>query len=146
MRISSFEPWAIVDLMHSDISGIPSRQVGNTIADGRTINWKPAVDVVEETDRFVIHADLPGVDPKDIEINMEKGVLSLSGERHKTEPVENAGVARIERASGRFDRKFNLPETADADAITARSGNGILEIGIPKLAEVQPRRITVEAA
>ncbi|MEQ9561481.1 MAG: Hsp20/alpha crystallin family protein, partial [Woeseiaceae bacterium] len=88
----------------------------------------------------------PGVDPKSITINMENGALSLSGERH-TEKNENAnGLHRIERTSGRFYRRFSLPESADADNITAKSSNGILEVVIPKKQIVQARRITVEAA
>ena len=81
-----------------------------------------------------------------VDTTFEDGVLTISGER-KTEKHEDAeGVRRFERVSGRFYRRFTLPETADAESIAARSANGILEVSIPKLPEVQPRRITVEAA
>ena len=93
-----------------------------------------------------MRADLPGVKPEDIEVNMENGVLTVSGERQREERSDYDGVARVERVSGRFVRRFTLPETADADAIKATSRDGILEISIPKQAVVQPRRITVEAA
>ena len=77
---------------------------------------------------------------------MEDGVLTISGERHTEKHEEAEGMKRFERVSGRFYRRFTLPETADADGIAARSANGILEVTIPKQPEVQPRRITVEAA
>lgn len=130
MSLVHFEPWTIVDRI-------------NKFSEP---NWVPAVDVFEEKDRFVVRADVPGVNPKDIEVNMEKGVLSISGERSSEDRSNVDGVSRYERAAGRFLRRFTLPETADADAIKARSANGILEISIPKQAAVQPRRITVEAA
>ena len=77
---------------------------------------------------------------------MDAGVLTVSGVRHAEERGENTDVQRSERATGRFLRRFTLPETADAESITAKSSNGILEVVIPKLPEVQARRITVEAA
>ncbi|MDH5456759.1 MAG: Hsp20 family protein, partial [Gammaproteobacteria bacterium] len=74
------------------------------------------------------------------------GVLSVSGQRHAIAPEDDSGVQRIERATGRFLRRFTLPETANADGIAAKCANGILEVSIPKMPEVQARRITVEAA
>ena len=96
--------------------------------------------------RFLLRADVPGVAPADIDISMENGVLTVSGERRTEKHEEAEGVRRFERVSGRFYRRFTLPETADADGIVAKSANGILEVSIPKQPEVQPRRITVEAA
>ena len=77
---------------------------------------------------------------------MDADVLSLSGERHSETSDEYEGLKRVERISGKFYRRFTLPETADAEGITAKSNNGILEITIPKQPEVLARRITVEAA
>ncbi len=109
-------------------------------------DWIPAVDIFEEKDRFVVRADIPGVDPADIDVNMDGGILSISGERHAEDRSDVDGVSRYERATGRFSRRFTLPEFADADGIKALSQNGILEISIPKQPEIQPRRITVKAA
>lgn len=130
MSLVRFEPWSLVDRVSRD----------------NHRSWVPAVDIFEERERFIVRADLPGVDPDDIEVNMENGVLTVSGERKNEERSEFEGVSRIERISGRFLRRFTLPDTADADAIKAKCRNGILEISIPKQAMVQPRRITVEAA
>jgi HSP20 family protein len=115
-------------------------------ADDSVADWVPAVDVVEEKDRYVLRADLPGVQPADIDLSMDAGTLSISGSREAAPMPENSGFQRLERANGRFFRRFSLPETADADSISARSDNGILEVSIPKQAVVQARRITVESA
>lgn len=106
-------------------------------------DWTPAVDVVEEQDRYVLHADVPGVDPKDIEITLEDGVLTLRGQREASNIEEAKGFRRIERSYGMFFRRFALPDTADAENITAQSKNGVLELVIPKQQKKQPRRITV---
>ena len=103
-------------------------------------------DIVEEKSRFLLRADVPGVSPGDIDVSMDAGVLTVSGERHADERSEDDGVRRTERSTGRFFRRFTLPDTADAESITARSQNGILEVAIPKLPAVQARRIAVEAA
>lgn len=115
--------------------------VRNTVVD-----WVPAVDIIAEKDRFVVRADIPGVNAENIDINMDGSVLTLSGERQAEDRSEVDGASRYERQTGRFLRRFTLPESADADGIKARSANGILEISIPKQPEVQARRITVEAA
>ncbi len=145
MNITRFEPWSLFNLVHRDLDRIAGRHgsddIGNSVAD-----WVPAVDIFEENERFVLKADLPGVRPDDIDVNMEDGVLSLSGERTHESSSETDGLKRVERASGKFYRRFSLPDTANAEEISARSANGILEISIPKTPQVQARRITVEAA
>ena len=112
-----------------------------------TSQWAPRVDISEETDRFVILADIPGVDPKNIEIHMENGVLTLRGERASEQrgEGENQGVkwTRVERQRGSFHRRFALPDTANPEGITATGRHGTLEIVIPKRPEVKPRRINV---
>jgi HSP20 family protein len=128
MNTARFEPWSFVDLLHRDLDRLP------------------AVDIVEEKSRFVLRADVPGVNPKDVDVSMDNGILSVSGQRLAIDPGEDAGVQRLERATGRFLRRFTLPETADAEAIAAKYANGILEVTIPKAPEIQARRITVEAA
>lgn len=146
MQLTRFEPWSFVDLLQRDLDRVSQARYGNEDTAGAVANWTPAVDIAEHKDRFVLHADVPGVDPADIEITMDNGVLTLAGERTSASASEENGFRRVERATGRFFRRFTLPDTADADNITAKSHNGILEISIPKLPEVRSRRITVEAA
>jgi HSP20 family protein len=146
MNIARFEPWTFVDLLHRDIDRLAQRRnlAGND--DNPVADWVPAVDIVEEKTRFVLRADVPGVNSEDIDVSMDNGVLSISGERLAIAPDDDTGVQRIERATGRFLRRFTLPEAADAEAIAAKCANGILEVTIPKAPEIHARRITVEAA
>jgi HSP20 family protein len=116
---------------------------GDTAAAG---TWLPAVDIREHDAQFVLHADLPGVDPASIEVQMDKGVLSIKGERRAPEPLEGQRLSRIERRHGAFERRFALPDSADAEGIVASSRDGVLEIRIPKRAEAAPRRIQVASA
>ncbi len=149
MNVTRFEPWSLMNLLHQDLDQIAGRRYGVASSDNNgtsVADWTPAVDIVEEKDRYVLRADVPGVKPEDIAVNMEAGILSVSGERHGESTEEAQGMRRVERVSGKFYRRFNLPETADADEISARSANGILEVVIPKQPEIVARRITVESA
>ena len=106
--------------------------------------WAPRVDIREEDHRFVILADVPGIDPATIDVSMDGNVLSIRGER-AGEGIESSGkYTRVERAHGRFDRRFVLPDSADAEGITAHGKHGVLEIVIPKRAQSAPRRITID--
>jgi HSP20 family protein len=108
-----------------------------------TSQWTPRVDIREESGRFVILADLPGVDPQEVEVLMDKGILSIKGERRSEATQQTDRYSRIERRYGMFHRRFALPDSADADGITANGRNGVLEISIPKRPETTPRRIQV---
>ena len=108
-------------------------------------SWSPKVDIHEEENAFVIYADIPGVDPKEIEIEMDNHVLSIKGER-KTQPLHKGKEDyRIERSSGKFLRQFTLPESVDVENITATNQHGVLKLQIPKTKENKNyRKITVE--
>jgi len=117
---------------------------GADASDAVARQWSPRVDIREEADRFVIFADIPGVDPKEIEVQMDKGILTLKGERAEGAPAEDQGYSRRERAWGAFHRRFALPDSADADGITASGRHGVLRIDIPKRPQATPRRIQVQ--
>lgn len=119
--------------------------LGDEGADIVTSDWTPAVDVKEENKRFLITADLPGVDPKDVEVTMHNGMLTLKGERIEEKKEEKEGYRRVERFSGSFYRRFMLPDTADPENIKARAKNGVLEIEIGKTKELQAKKIKVES-
>ena len=106
-------------------------------------HWVPSVDVVEEKDSYLLKADLPGVDRKDIEIHFEDGALTLKGERSDASESEHEGYKRIERSYGSFQRTFRMPENIDAENITAKNESGVLEIRIPKL-EKTHKKIEVQ--
>lgn len=148
MSIRSYEPWNLLDRFQEQLSqlGYANREIANSDHDQShvvTSHWRPAVDIKEEADRFVIMADLPGVDPSDIEITMENGVLSIKGERKSEIRDEKEGYKRVERVSGTFYRRFSLPDSADAERIEAKGKDGVLEVSLPKHEKVQPRRIAV---
>ncbi len=145
MSMISYEPWAALRTLRDDVNRALAGSYGSD--DGSNVvtsRWAPAVDIKEETDRFVIHADIPGVDPKDIEVTLEHGTLTIRGER-KLERKEGGddGYRRVERLHGTFYRRFSLPDTADPEKVQATGRNGVLEVVIPKQAAVQPKRIQV---
>ena len=91
-----------------------------------TSQWAPMVDIKEEADRFVIYADLPGIEPKDVEILMDKGILTIKGERKSESNEQTERYSRVERRYGSFHRRFALPDSADPDGISASGHNGVL--------------------
>ena len=109
-----------------------------------TSQWAPRVDIREEDKRFVILADVPGVDPAKIDVSMDKSILTIKGERVADSEDNGNKVTRQERIYGTFHRRFSLPESADAEGISAHGRYGVLEISIPKKPETTPRRITIK--
>jgi HSP20 family protein len=105
--------------------------------------WIPAMDLVEEKDSFVLHADLPGVAEKDVKVELEENVLSISGERVSEHRDRHEGFYRVERASGSFQRSLTLPEGIDPEAIDAHFENGVLTVRIPKPEQRKPRRVAI---
>ena len=104
--------------------------------------WAPPVDVAEEKDHILVKVEVPGVDEKDLRVNFEDGLLTISGQR-QFERKDDRNYHRIERTYGSFVRKFSLPRTVDANAITASYKNGVLEIEIPKKEESKPKQIQI---
>jgi HSP20 family protein len=143
MTVVRYEPWALVNRLQKDIDRLFSAPQTTATDTGA---WLPPVDIHEEENQFVLNVDLPGVDPKTVEITSDKGVLSIRGRREDARRETREGYRRVERINGEFQRRFSLPETADVQNIKAKSVNGVLEIAIPKLAQAQPVRISVEAA
>ncbi len=107
-------------------------------------NWNPSADVFEEDGQYVIKAELPGVDRKDIHVDVENGVLVLKGERTEDKELKEENYYRKERAYGNFQRSFALPEGVDTDAIKADYKDGVLKITVPKPEAKQTKKITVQ--
>ena len=108
-------------------------------------DWAPSVDIEEEEDRYVIKADLPGVDKKDIDVKLENGVISIRGEK-QTEKETGTGTKRhrTERFYGTFARSFTLPEAVKADKVDASYRDGVLSLAIPKTDQVKPKSIDIK--
>lgn len=141
MAIQRYRPLSLLDELQREMSSMFRMPAVESSFD--TEEWSPAVDIREDEEKFTIHADLPGVKSKDIEVTAENGVLTIKGEResHKEEDKDN--YRRVERFSGSFMRRFTLPERADLENISAKTRDGVLELTIPKSAEDKPRRIEV---
>ncbi|MEM1176432.1 MAG: Hsp20/alpha crystallin family protein [Pseudomonadota bacterium] len=136
MRLTRFEPFRFADALQADVQRREARRTA----------WQPAADIVEYADAYLVRLDVPGVSKDAIDIETDKGLLSISGERPAYDDGEDARLTRSERLAGKFVRRFTLPDSADVEQIRAQAREGILEVRIPKLAEVQPRKISVEAA
>jgi HSP20 family protein len=118
----------------------PTTGAGNG---GTLRRWVPAMDLVETADHFVLRADLPGMTQEDVKIELEDGVLTVSGERKAEHEDRQEGFYRVERAFGSFSRSLTLPKGVNPEGVTASFDNGVLEIRIPKPEESKPRRIEI---
>ncbi|MBS0569149.1 MAG: Hsp20/alpha crystallin family protein [Proteobacteria bacterium] len=146
MTIVRYAPWAQGNRFQAELKNVFDNFFGETDTDQSSVvtsQWAPRVDIREEDKRFVILADIPGVEPKDIEVSMDKGVLSIKGERKTEFKEDRANATRVERSYGSFHRRFALPDSADAEGISASGKHGVLEISIPKKPELAPRKIAV---
>ncbi|MGB7754680.1 MAG: Hsp20/alpha crystallin family protein [Salinisphaera sp.] len=163
MAIQRYQPSSLLQQFNDEINRM---FVGETdavpaVAGG---SWRPAIDIHETDQAYLIEAEVPGIEPKDIEITLRNGVLTMSGERVYRHDTVEAGESKgqtngpasgdshrpareparlVERRYGRFIRRFTLPDTADEEAIEARADNGVLKVTVPKKAQTQPRRIEV---
>ena len=107
-------------------------------------NYRPAVDIFEDGEAIHLAVDLPGIKREDIHVNVEKNLLTITGERVPAQNAENQNFHRVERAHGTFTRSFSLPETIDSGAIEAQLRDGVLNLRLTKRAEVKPRQIEVK--
>jgi HSP20 family protein len=146
MRLTRYEPFGVLNQLQREVNRMFDHTGGREENSALTASdWIPEVDVREEDGRFVIHADVPGVDCKDIEITLENDVLTIKGARTEEREETRNGYRHMERARGTFMRRFTLPNTADAAKVTAKSKDGVLEIVVPKEEKAQPRKITVQS-
>jgi HSP20 family protein len=114
--------------------------------DGALRNWTPAVDIFENDNNIVLKAELPGVDPKDVEVRVEDSTLYLKGERKFEKEVREDNYHRIERSYGSFARTFALPGTIDSDKVQAEYKDGLLTLTIPKREEAKPKTIKINVS
>ncbi len=138
MTLIRHQPWFFINRWHPDFDRLFGESLGGPTDDTA---WTPSVDAHEESDRFLLSADMPGVEAKDIEVSAEDGVLTIRAERLMSARAD--GVENVRSVSGTFLRRITLPVAAQAEAIKARYANGVLEIDIPKQARVETKRIPV---
>lgn len=114
---------------------------------GRARVWMPAMDVAERADAYVVHLELPGVDPQQVEVSFEQNVLMVKGTKPSAYDMSAEGELRVysnERVHGAFERSVRLPEFVDSERIEAGFQNGLLTVVVPKAQAAQPRRIEVK--
>lgn len=150
MSLVRYEPWGMINQLHGQLSRLFDHELqrefsGADPSSAATADWIPPADIYEYADRFVLKLDVPGVDAAAIDITLDQGVLSVTGERSKEILAKEVERSRVERPHGRFHRRFTLPDTVDASAVSATSRNGIVEVTIPKQVKAQPRRIEIAA-
>jgi HSP20 family protein len=145
MALVRYEPWNLVSQLQGEINRAVRDWSGAGETSSATADWVPAVDVDEYEDRFELFVDVPGVAANDVEITLDSGVLSLSGERKVEHATGQLTRHRRERGYGKFYRRFILPDTVNADEVKASERNGVLAITIPKKAAAQPRKIEIAA-
>jgi HSP20 family protein len=122
----------------------PFFSIGRMADDDSLGMWNPAVDLYEKDDHFVIKAELPGVDRKDIRIDLKDRVLTVSGNRTQEQEVKEENYYRKERSYGKFQRAFRLPTDVDSDKIKAEFKDGVLQVEVPKPHEIKAKTVTIQ--
>lgn len=145
MTLMRYQPWGLIGQIQDEMNKIFEQRLGNDTSDVATSAWKPHVDIKELPEAFVVLADLPGVEPEKIKVSLEKGVLTIEGEREMEKRIEEDNFSRVERFSGKFHRQFTMPDNIDPDHIKAKSKHGVLELMIPKVEKGQSKLIEVES-
>jgi len=135
-----FDPWRELDRMNWDLG----RLFGDASGLDRPASWSPRVDVRENKDSLVVQAELPGISKEDVQVEVNDGVLTISGKTASRKDVTEESVHRIERQYGEFMRSFNLPSNVDSGKVSASMKDGILELTIPKKETSKPRAIEVK--
>jgi HSP20 family protein len=137
MSLTHFDPLASVRLFEDAFTRMVNEPRANR-------PWSPAVDIYETENELVLKADVPDVDPKDIDVRVENQTLTVSGERKFDQEHTGTGYHRIERSYGSFVRSFAVPNAFDTDKIAAGFKNGVLTVSLPKKETAKPRQVKVE--
>ncbi len=138
-------PWSLMPRLQDEINRLFGTMSEND-SSSATAAWVPPVDIQEYNDRFEIYVDLPGVDPSRVDLTLEGGILTLSGQRADEISESRSNeiqYRRTERSHGHFYRRFVLPDTADSQGVNATGKNGVLTVTIAKHAKAMPRRIKI---
>lgn len=141
--IARWEPFRGVTTLQDQINRLLSDTSDRTSDESSLSAWAPAVDIYETEHELVVKADLPDVDPKDLDIRVENNILTIRGERKFEKKVNEENYLRIERSYGSFARSFTLANTVNSEAIKAEYQNGVLTLSIPKREEAKPKQIKV---
>jgi HSP20 family protein len=149
MTVSRWDPFQDLLSIQDEMNQIFGRVLGHpgqSRSEQATRAWAPALDITERTDAYVVTVELPGVEPADVDVTLEEGILGIAGERRFTSESHDAQHHRVERRYGQFRRSITLPSQVEADAIKATFANGVLEVVVPKAEASKPRKIEIRGA
>src|SRR6266540_1569641 len=138
--MTRWEPFRDLVRLQDEVSRLFDDRAFKT---GESVGWTPACDIYEDGESVALRFELAGVEPKDVDVRFENGVLTIRGDRRLEQDDKRENYHRVERAYGTFTRSFSLPGTLDPERIRAESKNGVLTITLPKKAEAKPRAIQV---
>jgi HSP20 family protein len=144
-RITRWEPFQGTNLQEQ-VSRFLESSFGSTDKNSSLATWAPAVDIHETEGELVVKADLPGIAEEDIDVRIEKNMLTIRGERKFEKSVNDDNYLRVERAYGSFSRSFSLPNTVNTEAVQAEYRNGVLTVTMPKREESKPKQVKVNVA
>lgn len=139
------QPFGRINWLYRDLNRLFGMDFAGLRNAETVSDWLPSADIQEENQRYVIHADFPGVAPEDIEVTLEDGALTIQGTR-TAQSNNQKGYRQRERGAGTFHRRFRLPVSADLETISAVNRHGALEVSIPKQKKLQPKRIEVKSS
>ena len=141
MTLVRWTPWQELENMNRQLSHLLDESP--LAATSETGQWAPKVDIRETDEAMLVQAELPGIDKKDIQLEVKDGVLTLSGERRYEKEVKEENVHRVERTYGRFSRSFSLPTNVEAGKVQATMKDGVLEVRLPKRESAKPKAIAI---
>jgi len=145
MAIVRWDPFRDLNLLQDRMNRLfeDAGRTWRTDEPAATTTWSPSVDIFETEGEIVVKAELPGMDRKDIQLNLENNVLSLRGERKFTKETKDENYHRIESQYGVFSRSFSIPATVDEEKIRADYKDGVLKIMLPKKEQAKPKQIKI---
>jgi HSP20 family protein len=141
--LNRWEPFRGATTLQDQINRLFNDALDRTGEDSNLTAWAPAVDISENEHALVVKADLPDIDPKDLDIRVENNILTIRGERKFENKMNEQNYLRVERAYGAFARSFSLANTVNSEAIKADYHNGVLTLTVPKREEAKPKQIKV---
>ena len=138
-----WEPFRGASTLHEQVNRLFGNALERSAEESNLTSWAPAADIYETEHELVVKADVPEVDPNDLDIRVENNILTIRGERKFEKKVNEENYLRVERAYGTFSRSFSLANTVNSEAIKADYQNGVLTLTIPKREEAKPKQIKV---
>jgi HSP20 family protein len=147
MNLIKYDPFRELRGLQDEMNRLFGSTLSRSSSDEATFGggWSPRVDIYENKDNLVIEAELPGMNPENVDISIENNVLTIQGKREFEQKDESDNFHRVERHYGSFTRSFTLPSTVNSEDATANFENGVLKLSLAKREEAKPRRIEIKA-